>query len=190
MQREKRMEKITFYREWLPLDKKDFRILALLADKGMFQGNLSDLCRYFSLNPQQRNRNQIRESIQRLKKAKMIVSEVKGNTYTLRLIPKEKEISIPRKWLETLRRHEYAGEPVSWEAVLKVLLWIIEHQGRITTNNEIAADLGISVSTVVSAKNVLEREYSAITRRKVSKKTGEDTFCAIGQELNASAWWS
>ena len=74
------MEKITFYREWLPLDKKDFRILALLADKGMFQGNLSDLCRYFSLNPQQRNRNQIRESIQRLKKAKMIVSEVKGNT--------------------------------------------------------------------------------------------------------------
>ena len=184
------MEKITFYREWLPLDKKDFRILAMLADIGIFQGNLSDLCRYFSLNPQQRNRNQIRESIQRLKKAKMIVSEVKGNTYTLRLIPKEKEISIPRKWLETLRRHEYSGESVSWEAVLKVELWTIEHQEQVTTNNKIADDLGVSVSTVVSAKRVLEREYSAITRRKISKKTGENSFCSIGHELNASAWWS
>lgn len=184
------MEKITFYREWLPLDKKDFRILAMLADKGIFQGNLLDLCRYFSLNPQQRNRNQIRESIQRLKKAKMIVSEQKGRTYTLRLIPKEKEISIPRKWLETLRRHEYSGESVSWEAVLKVLLWIIEHQGQVTTNNKIADDLGVSVSTVVSAKRVLEREHSAIKRRKVSKKTGENSFCSIGHELNASAWWS
>ena len=184
------MEKITFYREWLPLDKKDFRILAMLADKGKFQGNLSELCRYFSLNPQQRNRNQIRESIRRLKKARMIVSEVKGRMYTLRLLPKGKEISIPRTWLETLLRHEYEGEPVSWEAVLKVLLWIVEHQGRITTNNEIAADLGISVSTVVSAKNVLEREHSAITRRKISKKIGENFFCSIGHELNASAWWS
>ena len=120
----------------------------------------------------------------------MIVSEVKGNTYTLRLIPKEKEISIPRKWLETLRRHEYSGESVSWEAVLKVELWTIEHQEQVTTNNKIADDLGVSVSTVVSAKRVLEREHSAIKRRKVSKKTGENSFCSIGHELNASAWWS
>ena len=183
------MGKITFYREWLLLDKKDFRILTMLADKGAFQGNLSDICRYFSLNPQQRNRNQIRESIQRLKKVQMITCEVKGRNYTLGLIPKEKEISIQRNWLYTLRRHEYKKEHVSWEAVLKVLLWIIDNKEQIVTNNEIANDLGVSLTTVVSAKNVLEREYRAIIRRKVSIKTGENSFCTIGQELTASAWW-
>ena len=42
-------DKITFYAEWLPLDKKEFRILAMLADTGVFIGNLSDICRYFNL---------------------------------------------------------------------------------------------------------------------------------------------
>ena len=27
-------DRITLYREWLPLEKKQFRILAMLADKG------------------------------------------------------------------------------------------------------------------------------------------------------------
>jgi hypothetical protein len=43
---------------------------------------------------------------------------------------------------------------------------------------------------VVSAKNVLDREYENITRRKRSEKIGVDSFRTIGQELAASAWWS
>lgn len=58
------MERIVFYAEWLPLQKKDFRIMAMLADVGEFKGNLSDLCRYFSLNPQQTHRTALRASIE------------------------------------------------------------------------------------------------------------------------------
>ena len=54
----------------------------------------------------------------------------------------------------------------------------------------IAEDLNVSVSTVVSAKNVLEREYENITKRKISEKIGNDTFRNLGQELTAGAWWT
>ena len=63
---------MTFFREWLPLAKSDFRILALLADKGDFDGNLSDLCRCFSLDTQTKNRNKLREAILRLAAAGLI----------------------------------------------------------------------------------------------------------------------
>ena len=43
------MENVAFYREWLPLNKKEFRILAMLADfGGEYHGNLTDMCRYIS----------------------------------------------------------------------------------------------------------------------------------------------
>ena len=58
------MDDITFYKAWLRLDKKEFRILAMLADQGEFSGNLSDLCRYFSLSPQTRNRTQLSNFLQ------------------------------------------------------------------------------------------------------------------------------
>ena len=80
------MEQITFYREWLPLDKKYFRILAMLADKGEFRGNLSDLCRYFSINPQQRHRTQLRDAIQKLNDQGLIACEISSRTYTMRVV--------------------------------------------------------------------------------------------------------
>ena len=68
-------------------------------------------------------------------------------------------------------------------------MWIAENKMDIVTNDMIAADLNISASTVVSAKNVLEREYENITKRKVSEKLGENIFRTLGQELAAGAWW-
>ena len=184
------MDNMIFYEEWLTLDKKDFRILAMLAANGKFQGNLSDLCRYFSLDPQQRNRNQLKESIQRLCDQSLIECQMSGRTYLIQAIPKDKEIKIPQEWFETLRRHDYTSEAVSWEAPLKVLLWIIDNRSPVITNQRIANDLAISVSTVGYAKNVLEREYNAIIRKRVSEKIGEHTFFVVGQELTACAWWS
>jgi len=159
------MENISFCREWLPLDKKEFRILAMLADKGKFQGNLSDMCRYFSLDPQTRTRNQLRESIQKLSDQGLIVQESSGITYTLSAVPKEKKIEMPHEWLALLRQHQYSSESVSWEAIVKVLLWLSAFGGdQVITNDMIAANLNISVSTVVSAKNVLQNEFEAITK--------------------------
>ena len=105
-------------------------------------------------------------------------------------MPKATEIEIPKEWLHRLKDHDYSSEPVAWEQVLKVHLWIMLHSGDpIVKNAAIAADLNISVSTIGSAKNVLQKEYEAITRSYVSKKLGEDHYQRLGQRLTASAWW-
>lgn len=184
------METAVFYLEWLGLDKSLFRILAMLADVGQFRGNLSDLCRYFSLDPQTKTRATLRNAIEELAATGFITCERSGNTYTLRVIPKANEIEIHREWLQRLKKHEYSSESVAWEMVLKVHLWIMLHSNdSLVKNDMIAADLNTSVSTIGSAKNVLQREYEAITRSYVSKKIGENRFIREGQRLAASAWW-
>ena len=163
------MENVAFYREWLPLNKKEFRILAMIADfGGEYHGNLTDMCRYFSVSPQHKNREALREAIRRLTDRHYIESFVNGRTYSLRIIPKEKEIALPREWLERVRTHEYSSESVSWEAVIKLLLWLIAHNPEVMiTNQQIADDLDVSVSVVVSAKNVLEKDFEAIVKQMI-----------------------
>ncbi len=182
-------ERITFYREWLCLEKRQFRILAMLADKGEYSGNLSTLCDYFSLTHQQHNRNALRSAIEQLAATGFITHTATGQTHRLKAIPKATAITIPRQWLLTLKAHDYTSESVAWEQVLKVLLWICAKHEPVVTNQMIADDLQISVATIGYAKNVLENEYEAIQRKKVSVKIGEDFFKTLGQELAAGAWW-
>lgn len=182
-------ERIVFYREWLSLDKKEFRILAMLADQGEFHGNLSDLCDYFSLSLQQRNRNALRASIEQLAASGFITYETEGRSYHIKVLPKETEICICRGWLRRLISHDYTSENVAWEQVVKVLLWVTDNKVVPIQNRMIADDLNISVATIGCAKNVLQYEYGAITRRKVSEKLDDGSFRTIGQELAASAWW-
>ncbi len=185
------MEHITFYAEWLSLPKAEFNILTMLAEQGgSFSGNLSDLCRYFTVTPQQRNRSPLRSAIETLTSKEFITSELNGRTYHLKLIPQEKEIRAIKPLVQSILRHDYSGETVAAAPVIKVLLWTICNEKPVVTNAEIAADLGISESTVCSAKNVLQKEYETLTRRKVSVKLGENFFKTLGQELKASAWYT
>lgn len=186
------MDTITFYDEWLHLPKQHFRILAMLADVGEFRGNLADICRYLRINPdQKKNREKLRESIEYLTSIGFIICQQSGRTYQLQAIPKEKAIPMKREWLHHLMNRTNKDPSVAWEQVLKVYLWIREHySARFVTNQQIATDLGISVKTVVDAKNVLKREYGAIIGRTVSEKFGEDQFCTLGQQLIPNAWWN
>lgn len=185
------MPDLTFYREWLGLDKQDFRILAMLAEKdGDYSGTLSDMCRYFSLSEQSKNRAALKNAIQSLTERHWIESAVKGQKYCLRLCPKEKKIKMPAEWFAKVRAHEYFAAAVSWEAVTKVFLWLLDHDCDSTiTNSQIADELNISESVVISAKNVLERDFDAITKRYVSEKIAEDLFIRTGQQINCCAWW-
>ena len=46
------MEKVVFFLEWLRLPKEEFNILRTLADMGgSFKGNLSEMGRYFRVDP-------------------------------------------------------------------------------------------------------------------------------------------
>ena len=184
------MEKVTFYREWLPLPKAEFNVLTMIAEQGgTFSGNYADIMRYLNVTPQSRNRKPIQAAIESLTSKGFITWDSRGRTQHLKVIPKATEIELPRVWVQSVVRHDYSSEDVAFAPVLKLFLWIAQNELEIVTNDMIAADLGVSVSTVVSAKNVLEREYENITKRKISEKVGENTYRSLGQELAASAWW-
>ena len=182
-------EDIMFYKEWLPLPKAEFNILSMLAERGgSFSGNYADMMGYLNVTSQSSNRKVLQTAIESLTSKGFITWNSSGRTQTLKVIPKATGITLPRPWVQSVIRHDYSSENVAFAQVLKLFLWIAHNKREIVTNKEIAADLGVSVSTVVSAKNVLEREYENITKRKVSEKCG-DSFISLGQELAASAWW-
>ena len=184
------MEKVIFYLEWLPLPKAQFNILAMLAEQGgSFSGNYSDMCRYLNVTPQSRNRDALRTAIETLSSNGFIEWESRGRTQHLKLIPKGREVRLDRLWVQSVIRHDYSSESVALAPVLKVFIWICGNDMDIVTNAMIADDIGMSVDTVTSAKNVLLKEYENITKRQVSEKTGWNTFRTLGQELAASALW-
>lgn len=183
-------EYIVFYYDWLSLPKAEFNVLAMVAEQGgTYAGNLSDMCRYLTVTPQTRNRNQLRSAIESLTSKGFLSCETRGRTYHLKVIPRETEVRLPRLWVQSVIRHDYASESVSFAVVLKVFAWIMQNRIKVVTNAMIAAELGISESAVCSAKNVLQYEYENIARRKVSQKWGEG-FRTLGQELAANAWWT
>ncbi len=185
------MEYAIFYKEWQSLPTPEYKVLAMIAERGgVFTGTYADMCRYFSVTVQQRNRNVFRNSIHNLSVDGWINETSQGNTQILKIIPKEKEIKIPLELARSIINHEYASEPVSFVNVLKVYLWIVaKGKEEIVTNKMIADELGVSPSTVVSAKNVLEREYHNIKKERVSVKICEDHYKTLGQILEASAFW-
>lgn len=179
-----------FYREWLPLEKREFKVLSLLASSGgHFEGNLSDMCRCLSLSPQTKTRRNLQASIQKLSEAGMIEATTAGQTVTLNVLPKTQRIEIDCDWVNTLMKGGWAEE-VSWEAVLKVLLWFTANQQKeVIQRSEVAGEIGMANSTITSAMNVLEREFGAITRAKATEKIGENDFRTIGLFFDVSAWW-
>lgn len=183
--------KITFYREWLPLDKPQFAILSMLADKGKFTGNLNDICRYFSESRQNSNRRKHQLAIEALCDNGFVSVQRSGRTWTLEVIPKEDEIQIEQDWFQAIRLRPPASPAVSWIAVLKVLLWACGHAyDEIITNAQISEAVKFSPSTICDAKNVLEKEFGALIREKVSKKDADGSYFTIGQHLGISAFWN
>ena len=183
------MSNATFYFEWLGVDKNQFRILSLLATNGKFTGNLTDMCRSLNISAQTRNRNQLKEDLSELAAGGYIECKQNGRTYTLNAIPNKTVIKIPTEWLNRIMTHEYSSEKVSWQAVLKVLLWTYTNFNPEVTRNDIAVPLNIGEDTVTSALNVLERDLNAITRKQVIKETENGEFRCVGLEIIPTAWW-
>ena len=86
-------------------------------------------------------------------------------------------------------QHNYSSENVSWQAVLKVLLWIIKNNEPIVTRSEIAADTNIGVDTITSALKVLENDFYAITKEFVSIQMSNGEYRRVGLEVTPTAWW-
>ena len=187
------MERLVFYREWFLLPKGEFRIMAMLADKGQFRGNLSDLCRYFFVSPQTQNRNNLRDQISALEQKGFISAQLTQRTYTLTAVPKAQRIEIASEHYERIRTRakRSEGESVAWECVLKVYLWALENDyDSIITNQMIREDLDLSDGVICAAKNVLDREFGAIHRRRVSHRIWNGEIHTEGQNIGGSAFWN
>lgn len=184
------MSNATFYNEWLGVDKNQFRILALLAPTGIFKGTLTDMCRSLYISAQHRNREKLKDGISELTKNNYITSTQNGRTYTLTVIPKETVIEIPDEWLEQIMNHTYTSESVSWQAVLKVILWLTLNREPIVQRSYIATDLNVSVDTVGSALTVLQKDFGAITKEIITKQTHSGEYRRIGLEISQNAWWN
>ena len=74
-------EYVVFYKEWLPLPKNDFRILAMLAERGgSFKGSQADICRCLHIAPGQSKTNaKLQASIETLTSNGWITSQKQGN---------------------------------------------------------------------------------------------------------------
>ena len=86
------MESLTFYGEWLPLDKKLFRILVMLADVGEINRNLSDIYRYLvpeAQTVQTKQRNGIKEAIEELSKLGFLTYKKSGRNYDISKVPQK-----------------------------------------------------------------------------------------------------
>ena len=187
------MEMVIFYREWLPLLKEEFNVVVMVAVQGgIFRGYFSDICRCLNISPQTRNRERIQAAIHTLVEKNFITDEIEGRNHNLKVIPKRNGIQLPLQWVQSVLHHDYSGsgKGVAPVQVLKVFAWIVDNKNEIVTNDMIAEELNISASTVISAKNVLEKEYENITKKKRSMKLSENNFQTVGQELQASAWWT
>ena len=184
-----------FYRAWLPLTKTRFRIMAMLADKGKFSGNLSDMCRYFSVTPQTKTRDKIKEGIMACQSDGLITVNQKGQKWELEIIPQNEEtaITINAEWFVNLRNRAKSENSISWEALLKVFLWIYANDPDIiVTNDWIAIDTGLSTAVICLAKDILFDEFGAITKKRISKKVVKDdkeSFRNLGQLLGGNAFW-
>lgn len=188
-------KKAVFYIDWLTLPKNDFRILIMLAEYGgEFKGSLADICNYFELTTQARNRGTFKESIDGLKEQQFITVAESARSWKITVIPKaeENKIVIQKEWVKRIRNHDKWERSVSWIQVIKVFLWVWKHSGSetVSTRRMIADCLGdASAETVGEALMVLDHHYGAILRKRVSEKVDDDHFITLGQMIQASAFW-
>lgn len=157
---------ITTYKEWLGLDKKEFRILILIAlNNNTYKTNLSEICRKFNLSTSSRNKDNIKNALEKLTNENYINSEKSGYTYTLSIIPKAQEIKAQKSALEHL--FSVCGVGVSAEIIIKTYLWYSCYGENLCTNKQIANDLSCSTDTVSNANTFLQKENAVMKNDEI-----------------------
>lgn len=184
---------ITFDIEWLSLPKGEFRMLVMIADIGGDIRCLSNACRYFGVRDDETStKDRMKEDLQSLVDKGIInLTKIKRRYYaTLNPIAKENAITIKRKYLKTIMQRNYETK-VAWEQVLKCYLWLDTETkpNFLFTNDEMAAALNISSSTITKAKRPLKEEYGAVAIDKITLKSN-NKYKTLGQIASLSQWWN
>lgn len=181
-------DEVLFYKEWLPLPKDQFRVLQYLTMNGTFCGNLSVLLRKLHLSTQQKNRDKLKESIELLTTNEMIESTHSGNTYTLKIIPKDTELYLPCEWITVIMNTKFS-KSVAHEVVIKILLWFWDNGTSEFNDIDIEKALNIKEGTIGAAKKVLKEDFQLLSLHSQPLKLGncyygKKQFAAVAVWLN------
>ena len=195
------MEKeLDFLIEWIPLDKKHFRILTLvtvLADNNRgFRGTIKEFCDELGIKNSAVNTKSIKESIKHLADNDYLTITIDENIYNISLAAaaekSKKIIKIKKAWYKMLR--EDAGA-TTWENALKVLLRIMEQpQDTPITNEMLGAETGLSKTTVERCVKAIcnkkDSDNLRLYKETVTIKNEEGQFVCLGQKYNWGYDWN
>lgn len=182
-----------FDKEWLSMEKYDFKILTLIAvlaeNKLAYRGKIKDMCEFLGVAAgNSRTNRAIKDAIEKLEKEEYIDVIKRGQIYTLTLRDNRCRtiIKIQKKWIAIVK--SLNGKQNSWDTILRVWLYLIDNQREIITTKDIAADLQLSEKTIGNVKKILVEDLKAIKCTNRAKKIDERTYIKLGQTIDTFAW--
>lgn len=151
--------------DWLTVQNYQFKILVMIAclaeNKLAFRGKMKDMCEFLGVGNTKPNTDKIKEAIEVLQKKNDILVVKQGHTWTLTLSTKaerkQKIKNIKNAWIKMIQEYkpEDKDDSVSWENILKVLVYLCADKREIKRYSEIANDLGIAEKTAKKAVKAL-----------------------------------
>jgi hypothetical protein len=183
--------------DWLTVKNYEFKILVMIAclaeNHLAYRGKLKDMCDFLGVGVSQGNRNKIKEAINALEASGDIKTLVEGQTWTLTLSVKaerkNKIKKIKNAWISAIKGYEPKdkdNDSVSWENILKVLVYLCADQREVIRYNEISKALGISTTQVQRAvRALLNIDFNdlSVKRKLAWYKANDDTFKVNGNKF-------
>ena len=183
--------------EWLTVKNYEFKILVMIAclaeNHLAFRGKLKDMCEFLGVSNQANNVKKIKEAIEALETKNDIIVVREGYTWTLTLtnkcFSKERTKKIRNSYVKAIQNYkpiDKNNDSVSWESILKVLVYLCADKREIKRYDEIAKALNIGKDTVRNAVLALDNiEFSdmSIKRKLAWFRTQEGEFKVNGQKF-------
>lgn len=180
-------------KEWLTVQNYQFKILvmiAVLAENHLaYRGKLKDMCGFLGVQASSNNRDKIKDAIAALAKKGDILVIQEGQTWTLTLSnkaeKKQRIIKIRKAWIDLIQQYKPKdNEPVAWENILKVLVYLCADGQTVRSYEAIAADLNLSATVVkrsVHALDTMDFGDVHFKRKLAWYKNNKDEFKVKGQ---------
>ena len=151
--------------DWLTVKNYEFKILVMIAclaeNHLAFRGKLKDMCEFLGVGNTVSNTTKIKEAITALINKGDIKVLQEGYTWTLTLSVKaerkQKIIKIKNAYVQAIQNYvpEEKDNSVSWENILKVLVYLCADKREVKRYDEIAKALGIAEKTAKKAVKAL-----------------------------------
>jgi hypothetical protein len=132
-------------------------MVAALAENHLaYRGKIKDMCEFLGVSNQTNNTKKIKDAIEALEKSGDVKVIRDGHTWTITLSVKaerkSKIIKIRNGWIKAIQQYQCAeGKSVSWENILKVLVYLCADNTEVKRYDMIGKALNISADAAKRA---------------------------------------